>query len=67
MANKKTLKPNEAECNICGQRMPASDEMMYVHIVTRHPLELLAHPKFQRSAATLAFQLGARVAEMFRR
>lgn len=61
------MNPGEAECTICRARMPANVEMMNVHMLTYHPLELLQHPTVAKAVTSAAFNLGTKLAEVFKR
>lgn len=55
-----------AECNICGQRMPANQEAMLSHVVLKHPYDMLTSKSFTEPLINWAFNLGMNLAGKFR-
>jgi len=55
-----------AECNICGERMPAEQEAMLFHLADKHPLDVLTSKSFALPLIDWAFDLGANLAGKFR-
>ena len=52
----------KAECSICGAKIEVVDEKMQLHLLTRHPLEVLQHPAVGSRIAQAAFELGSKLA-----
>jgi hypothetical protein len=59
------LKEPFAECSLCGAHTAVTDDAMQLHILVRHPMELLSHPAVAPRAAGAAFELGKALAERF--
>lgn len=65
-SRKKEVATEFAECALCGDRMTPSDEEMMFHVATRHPMELMKHPKVAPALQQMAFAAGSALANLFR-
>jgi hypothetical protein len=52
----------KAECILCGAKVEATEEKMHMHLLARHPLDLLQHPDIGGRIAQAAFDLGQKLA-----
>jgi len=56
-------KRDTAICNICGAKVPPTEESMMTHLITRHPLSMLEHKSIASPLIAGAFSFGAAVAK----
>lgn len=59
------MKQDTAECNICHQKIPAKDQEMMFHLVTKHPMDLVTSRTFIEKASGFFYNLGGSLAEKF--
>jgi hypothetical protein len=53
----------KATCSICGARVEATEEKMSLHLLSRHPLDLLQHDAIGPRIAQAAFDIGRKLGE----
>lgn len=60
-------KQETAECNVCKEKIPATDQAMMYHLVTKHPMDLVTSKSFIEKASGFFYKLGGALADKMMR